>query len=357
MKLPTLVPPQMPSILPTRIAFVGEAPSSEELLKGRPFVGPSGRIFNSVLRSAGLNREEYLITNVFSEKLPDNDVAAWCSPLATARAGGYTDLPPIGDAGFLRPEYRWHLTRLKEELEQCQPSVIVPLGGTALWALTGMNNIGALRGTVAASTSLVPGAKLVPTYHPAFLMKQWKYYTVVVGDLQKAAKEASRGASIYLPTRELILEPTLDDVRDSVGRLLMADLLSVDIETGWGQITCIGFAPSPEWAICVPFVDLRNPDRNYWPTAEQEAAAWGYVRDVLTSPVKKLGQNFQGYDLYWLLKQPKIAVKNLTHDTRLMHHALNPELPKSLEFMQGYGTQGAWKHFGQRGKKMEKRDD
>lgn len=349
------VPPKWPTILPPKIAFIGEAPSHEELTKGIPLVGPSGRMFNSLLQSAGLNREEYLVTNVFSEKLPDNDVSNWCSNLTDARAGGYTTLPPIGDAGFLRPEHHWHLDRLKEELERCQPSVVVPLGGTALWALTGQTSIGALRGTVAASTMLVPGMKLVPTYHPSFVMKQFKFYTVVVGDLQKAAKEAERGPGIYLPKRELVLEPTLRDIRDSVGRLCMADLLSVDIETGWGQITCIGFSPEPSYALCVPFVDRRNVNKSYWPTAREETEAWGYVRDILGASVPKLGQNYGAYDAFWLLKKYHMPTRNMRHDTRLMHHALFAELPKSLEFMQGYGSQGAWKHMGKH--KKEKRDD
>lgn len=348
------VPAQWPSVIPTKIAFIGEAPSHDEVDKGKPFVGPSGRIFNSLLRTAGLNREDYLVTNVFSEKLPDNDVVNWCAKLGDARAGGYTDLPPIGDAGFLRPEYRWHLDRLREELVKCQPTVIVPLGGTALWALTGQTNIGSVRGTVVKGSRLVPGAKLLPTYHPSFVMKQWKFYTVVADDLARAAKEADRGAAIYLPRRELLLAPTLDEIRDSIPKLLATDLLSVDIETAWGQITCIGFSPSPEFAICIPFVDLRNISRSYWGTVDEEAQARRYVQHILTSPVPKLGQNFGAYDLYWLLKKWRMTVRNLSHDTRLQHHALFAELPKSLEFMQSYGTQGAWKHLG---KPQDKKDD
>lgn len=349
------VPPQWPKVRPTKIAFVGEAPSWEEEHKGQPFVGPSGRLLNSMLRSAGLNREDYLVTNVFSEKLPDNDVGGWCSTLPVARAGGYTDLPPIGDSGFLRPEYRHHLDRLKGELEACAPTVIVPLGGTALWAVTGQTSVGSVRGTVTAATRIVPGVKLLPTYHPAFVMKQFKFFPVVVADFQKAAQEAERGRAIIHPTRELILEPTFTEVRDSVQRLFDTDLLSVDIETAWGQLTCIGFSPSPEYGICVPFVDRRNISRSYWSTAAEEAEAWKVVRHILASPVAKLGQNFGGYDLYWLLEKYRCRVRNLTHDTRLMYHALYPELPKSLEFLQAHATQGAWKHMGKH--KQEKKDD
>lgn len=343
--------PQQPRTTPTPIAFVAEAPTWEEEHYNAPY---KSRLFNSMLRAAGLNREDYLLTYVFNESLPDGDVAAWCAPLTVARAGGYGDLTPIGDSGILLPEHRHHLDRLRGELEACSPSVIVPLGGTALWAFTGSTGIGAVRGTVAEATMLRPGAKLLPTYPAAFIQKQFKFYSVVVDDLQRAAKEATRGASIFLPTRELILEPTLNQVRDSVQRILNTDLLSVDIETAWGQITCIGFSPSPDYGICVPFVDRRNVSRSYWSTAEQEAEAWKVVRSVLASDTAKLGQNFGGYDLYWLLEKHRCYVRNLTHDTRLMYHALFPELPKSLEFMQAHSTQGAWKFMG---KHKAKKDD
>lgn len=349
------VEPQWPDKIPTKIAFVGEAPEEEEVEKGKPFVGPSGRLFNTLMRTAGLDRTEYMITNVFSEKLPDNDVSNWCSPLGEAKPGGYTDLPPIGSAGFLRPEYRWHLERLREELCQAQPTVIVPLGGTALWALTGQTGIAAHRGSVAAASQVVPGHKIIPTFHPKAVMHQWKFYPVVVGDLIRARAEAERGPAIILPKRELILEPTIEDINDAIPRLAAGDPLSVDIETGWGQLTCIGFAPSAEYAICVPFLDKRAFNRNYWLIPEQEAQAWKLVRRILDLPNAKLGQNFGGYDFYWLLEKYNLRARNMTEDTRLLHHAIYPELPKGLEFMgNSYATQGAWKQWG---KKQEKRDD
>lgn len=356
MKVVPYDPPwSLPEDTLPRIAFVAEAPSWEELDKGHPLVGPSGRIFNAALRTAGLERSEFLITSVFNEKLPDNDVANWCVSLADAKLAGVpTDLPPIGSAGFIRPEHRYHLQRLKEELDEWQPTVVVPLGGTALWAFTGQTSITSLRGSVTAAVYLVPGKKLVPTLHPAYVMRQWKLFAVLVGDIIRANSEALRGPTIVFPKRELLLDPTIEDVRAYLPRLLQSDLLSVDIETGWGQITSIGFAPDVEHAICIPFIDKRTPDRNYWRTAADELEAWKLVREALASPVPKLGQNFATYDAFWLLEAEHVATRNLLHDTRLLHHALYPELPKGLEFMgNSYATQGAWKGWA---RADEKRD-
>lgn len=352
------VPPQLPRRFPAPIAFIGEAPGIEETQKLQPFVGTSGRLFNSLLRTANLDREDFLVTNVFNQKLPDNDVKNWCMTMTEARGteGGMA-LPPIGDRGFLRMEHRHHLTRLQQELEEWQPRVIVPLGGSALWALTGDSRITAHRGAVRAATMLVPGAKLVPTFHPMAVQHQWKFFAIVVGDILRASIEAAKGPHIILPRRELLLEPTLDDIEAYLPRLLRSSSLSVDIETGWGQITCIGFAPDAEHSINIPFLDKRRPDRNYWPTADHEAMAWGFVRRVLEAPVPKLGQNFGGYDAYWLLRKMHIGPRNFRADTRLLHHALYPELAKTLEFMaSAYGTQGAWKQWG-RAAQRTKRDD
>lgn len=350
------VPPQWPKTLPTKIAFVGEAPSYEELDKGQPLVGPSGRIFNAMLRTAGLDREDYFITNVFDEKIPDNKIKNWCVGIKDAKAGGYLGvLPPIGSNGILDIRYHHHLARLADELRRANPTVIVPLGGTALWAFTGKSNIGQMRGTAFPASRIMAGVKLIPTYHPSFIMKKYTQYSIVVRDLQYASQEAEKGNIVEQATRRLILEPSLADIRSVIPAIQSSPLLSVDIETGWGQITCIGFAWDQENAICIPFIDQRQNNKSYWSSPEDEAEAWRLVRQILASDVPKLGQNFGGYDFLWLLRKYNLAVKNYSQDTRLLSHALYPELPKDLGFLgSSFSTQGAWKYMGHKG---AKRDD
>lgn len=349
------VPPQYPENPYPRIAFVGEAPGAVETEKGIPLVGSAGRIFDAMLRTVGLDRKEFLVTNVFDQKLPDNNLAAWCLPLAEARQQGLTDLPPVGSAGFLKSEYRWHLERLRDEILAVNPSIIVPLGPTALWAFTGSACIASARGNIRTASHVVPGIKLLPTYDPKFVMQQWKYFSVVARDIERAYYEGASSRSVRLPERKLLVEPTLNEWRDYMPKLLSSDLLSVDIETGWGQITCIGFAPNANEAISVPFVDLRRPSRSYWPSLQEEYEAWMLVKQILESPVPKLGQNFGMYDAFWLIDRVGIEPRNFLHDTRLMHHAMYPELPKSLQFMAAnYTAQGTWKTWGKKG---VKRDD
>lgn len=344
------VPSQQPRAIPCKIAFLGEAPGEDELDKGLPFVGADGGVFNAALRAANLDRADYWIGHVFDQKLPDDDLRNWCGP-------DKGPLSPIPGMGHLRAEFHWQLDRLAAELAAVQPSVIVPLGPTALWALTGMINTLQVRGNVMPCQYTVPGlAKVLPTYHPGQVRAMWKFLPVFIGDLIKAAVEADKGPQIVFPEKELLIGPSIGDLMAWEARLLASDLLSVDIETGWGQITCIGFAPDARAAICVPFVDLQRPSRSYWPSVGEELTAWLWVDRILGSPVPKLGQNYGGYDASWLLVKHGIRTMNMAEDTRLLHHALYPELPKDLASMSGsYTSQGAWKVM--RGTGEDKRDN
>lgn len=324
------------SPLGPRLAFIGKAPGDDEMDRGRPFVGPSGRVFDSLLRSAGIDRKQVWVGNVFDTQAPDNDTAAWERDPAIA-----------GPA----------LERLAKEMEYAKPTVIVPMGDVALWALTEHRDISAHRGAVMSATRVAPGVKIVPTFHPAHVMRQWKYFVVVVDDIIKAAREADRGPAIVYPDRKLWIEPTLTEVVAFADRCVAyPGELGVDIETGWGQITCIGFSLGSAEAMCIPFVDMRQPNRSYWGSPEIEFKARAQVKRVLECPVPKCGQNYGGYDWYWIYHKWGVATMNYRDDTRLIHHAIYPEMDKSLAFMGNtYGDQGPWKTLGWRG--TEKKDD
>lgn len=335
--MPVKVPPQLPASGRAKIAFVGEAPSDEELEKLQPLVGPSGRVFNAMLRAANLEREDYLVTNVFDEKAPDNDVVK---------------------AGWLKDEARIaeNFARLNTELTAAQPNVIVPMGATAFWAFTGINSIQNQRGAVSKATRIVPEAKMVPTYHPAAVMRSWQLLPIAVKDFEKAAAEAELGPKVVYPRLEIYVEPSVRDVQQFVAEAHESGKLSVDIETGWGQITSIAFAPTTSRAFAVPFVDLRKPNKSYWPTDRDELAVWLAVRDILEYPNPKVGQNYM-YDLFWLYLQKGIATRNYRYDTRLRHKVLFPELPADLGNMGATYTRiGAWKNWGGRYQKEVKKD-
>ena len=297
-------------------------------------MGGSGRVFNAMLRTAGIDRAEVLLTHVFDRQAPENKPEVWRTN-AERRTEAFD--------------------RLASELERARPNVVVPLGPTALWAFTGQTALTPFRGNIVQASRIRPGQKLVPTFHPREVMAQWKFMPVVVQDFVRAFSE-SRFPEIRPVEGHLLLEPNLDDVRTFLAECRKARLLSVDIETGWGLITSIGFAPNPTVAMSIPFVDLTRPDRSYWRTPETEREVWLEVKHLLEDPsIPKLGQNFT-YDAFWLWKRAGIGVRGYVEDTRLKHHAIYPELPKDLAFMSSYTDLGAWKHMGGRYNAETKRD-
>lgn len=348
----------VPEHCKAKVLFVATAPLEGER---EPLTGAAGRELDRVFKLAGLVRKDHAFTTVFDRPIPGNDLenitVATVEKNAKVKEGEWADydVPAIKRGRWLLPEWDPR-ARLADEIKRVNPNLLVPLGDEALWAVTGESGIGKVRGALGMAEApwLDRAYKMLPSYHPAFIMRNYSQRVVLIADMMKVVREME-SPELHLPTRELWIEPTLEDIRAFKRDYLdPADLISVDIETAAGQIDCIAFSPSPYLSLCVPFTDTKGR-WNYWPTLEEEQAAWRLVRDILRSPTPKLLQNGL-YDVYWLYVKYKIKVRNYLHDTRLLHHALYPELPKSLDFMVSlHANERAWKLLNE--KKSTKRDD
>jgi len=336
--------------LNAKIMLIGEASGADEDLLGRPFVGSSGRELTKMLAEAGIARSDCYITNVFFDRPADNKVESWMVKKADLPAG-YA-MPPIARGLYLAPEKLGEVSRLREEIQRVKPNIIVALGATALWALTGQTGIRSLRGAVLESEF----GKVLPTFHPAYIMRAWSDRLILVADLQKAKKH-SESPVFVRPNRRLLINPTIIEVESFYAKhLSSAPLISVDIETKSGQITCVGFAASRDCGLVIPFVDLRQDDGCYWPYLE-ELRAWKVVRRVVSGPAKLLFQNGV-YDSQYFLRYG-ISVREFTEDTLVLHHSLYPELQKGLGFQGSiYLDEPAWKLMRKRHfKETVKRDE
>lgn len=330
------------------IALVGEAWSEQEERERTPFVGAAGYELTRMLTDAGISRSDCFITNVFNFRPKDNDIETLCG----SKGAGLEELPAIRPGKFISREYQGEIDRLYSDLTRESPNVIVALGNTPSWALLGTTGISKIRGTVTFSERV--GRKVLPTYHPAAVLRQWELRPVTVLDLMKARRE-SAFAEVRRPERTVYIEPTLADMEWFYGRYLIhSRLISYDIETSGDQITCIGFAPDPSCALVVPFVDPRREGRSYWPSAGDERSAWDFVRRVLGLPQPKLAQNGL-YDIHYLWRQYGIPVVNAEHDTMLLHHALQPESQKGLGFLGSvYTNEASWKIMRTKGTELKK---
>lgn len=325
-----------------KVALVGEAWSESDAQVKLPFQGTSGAELTRMLNEAGMKRHEFFLTNVFARRPPDNKILKFF----TGKKLGSQAFSPYTKGKFLLPELEPELVRLREELSAVRPNLVVALGGTACWALLGSSGIKALRGTVAEST-LVPGLKVLPTFHPSYVLRSWSDRPIMVADFLKVKREREF-SEIRRPERRVLVDPTLAELAawiynlDGTVRAPRQGYFSCDTETERRQITMIAFADHISEAICIPFVDWRHAERSYWTTPSDELAAWKMVKDILESPYPKLFQNGL-YDLQYI-RQMGFRPWNVTDDTMLLHHALFPELPKSLAFMGSTQTnEPAWK--------------
>lgn len=318
-----------------KIAIVGEAWSAEEAKARAPFVGAYGQELTRMLAEAGIHRADCFLTNVFNVKPePNNDVENLC----TDKTNGIVEFGALKAGKYPRREYAPELERLKAELTSVKPNIIIALGNTACWFLLGNSGISKIRGTVTESRF----GKVLPTYHPAAVLREWSLRPVTVLDLAKAARESDY-PHIQRLERTVYMEPELADLEWFYREhLANADRIAEDIETFGNQITCIGFAPSPSVSLVVPFVDNRKPGNSYWPTLEHEIAAWRWVKRVNALPAAKTFQNGM-YDMNFLWHYG-VPINNPAEDTMLLHHSLQPESEKGLAFLGSvYTNEASWK--------------
>ena len=345
-----------------QIAIVGEAWGREEEKARAPFVGGSGYELTKMLKEAGIHRADCFLTNVFNLHPPSNDLSFLCGPKVQA-IPGYPKLLRGRDKShnyytgdYVRRNFLPELERLSDELIEADPNIVVALGNTALWALTGKTTISKLRGATVLSTHCAAGFKVLPTYHPAAVLRQWNLRPIAVIDFQKSLRESEFG-DIRRPIREIWIEPTLEDIYEFHRSFIEGvPLISVDIETSGRSITCLGIAPSRSRAIVIPFYSRKGLGRNYWSTAKLEREVWGYISELLGDPSQgKLFQNGM-YDIAFLWRAMGIKVANAMEDTMLLHYSLQPESLKGLGFLGSvYTDEGSWKDM--RKFKGTKRDD
>lgn len=318
----------------TKLMIVGEAWGKDEEAAGQPFVGASGRLLNQMLSMAGIDREECYVTNVLNLRpRPSNDIKNCCGP----KADGIPSMPALSPGKYLRKEYEGELARLYAEVEKISPNLVLAFGATAAWAFLRTSGISKIRGSTAESYR---GVKVLPTYHPAAIMRDWTLRPIVIADLHKAKRE-QEFPEVRRPQREVWLEPTLIDIGKFV-QLYADNTCCVDIETIGDMITCVGIAPSTSISIVIPFFDPTKPGKNYWPTAREEYLAWGWIKFIC----ERWPTVFQNgmYDIHFLWRTMGIRVLNAVEDTMLLHHALQPELEKGLGFLGSiYTDEASWK--------------
>jgi DNA polymerase I len=299
------VPPQ---VGPSLRLVVAEAPGAEEAEQGKPLVGGSGKIFDSLLRKAKVPRDSLTIINTINCRPPNN-----VYPTDSA-ARGYCTEQEAKDA--VSHCYRAHV----EPLLHSRPwDSILALGDKALRGLTD-----ATGGITKWRGSPLPlkgedKPKVVATLHPAYLMRDQSMIPVAISDIKKGTQ---------VPPEYYNLRPTVQDVIDFRSKFVCFDLESNRFT---GQITMVGLQYKPYHVMVVPFTG-RYIDE---------------IKRIFREATHVVGHNITMFDLPKLKDHGvEISQECQIWDTILMQHLLQPDLPHDLEFVSSIFTQKpAWKHL------------
>lgn len=286
-----------------RLAIVGEAPGKTELKEGRPFIGPSGRVLQRLLRKHGYEREDVVWTN-----------AVPCE---------------VRKESELRKAAKLCRDRLNRELKGVQH--VVPVGGHALQAILREKkkpSIMKARGFVYHL-----GDRLVmPTVHPAFVLRSPLWESVIDLDFDRVHRVATEG---WMPPEKLegrkrLLIKTVEALERECETL--SDTISLDVETTEdaatrNELICFSMTniPKADKTVVVPWSCDMSGNGRYFGARQHE------VVDIMNRCLERrvaVTHNGPSFD-HIVLSRYGIEVGDWD-DTLIAHHAFASHMPQRL---------------------------
>jgi len=270
-----------------QVLFLGEALGAEEALRNRPFVGGAGRTLNNLLFKAGVKRSECYVTNVVRCRPPGNRTPAETEILYCTKQHNLRD--------FVK-----------------KFNLVVPLGNVALWALTGKAQITKWRGSVFTTQD---GVKILPTMHPAAIMRQQDMFPAVVSDLSKIPTEC-QFKDYVPPKQEYNLWATGPDRHE--GKDFSFDVETNCLAAKQGSLTVLGLSDEEGTA-------------NVYHNLDPEL-----FKPLFASRQVKAGHNL-AFDVSHL-EANGIPVSPPWFDTMIAHHIVLSDVPNDLGFVSSLYT-------------------
>jgi uracil-DNA glycosylase family 4 len=280
------------------LMYVGEAPGEDEARYRKPFIGGSGKVFDRICHLAGDESNAHHVTNCVK-----------CRPEHNRRP---TD-------GEIRACSRYIIS----EIETINPNIIVALGDTALYVLTGKTGITKHRGVPLEGFG---GRKILATLHPAYVMRDQSKYCLPIFDIQRALTESKfpelrRVPVVYVTdARPDVHGATILD-RCRRSGVVVFDLETTNLDPRTSHVICNGLSDgTPGHAECY----------RWSPEVQQITAA------LFADPtIEVVGQNNESFDIPFLSVKGVPEPIGKVFDTMIGQFLVNADLPKDL------GTLGA----------------
>lgn len=343
--------------IPSRIMLVGEAPGAEEERTGLPFVGASGQELNRMLQDAGIMRSECYATNVCKFRPPNNQLAAW---IAKAKK----DITPAHKqwrGKWVLPQITEGYAELLTEIEMVQPNLIIAFGNLAMLALTGNWGVLKWRGSqlvmnyaedfkadwkaknprICDDSNLITSfgnglPKVLPTIHPAAVLRQYELRPLVMTDLRRAKRQMVSREYADKPVWNFHVRPDFTKVINVITTLTqLLDAgherwLDFDIETVGGHIDSVGFSWSRQDALCIPFM-TRGNKAGYW-SLEEETEIIQRMYVLLTHKNVRIRWQNGLFDAQYIHRHWHFIPRG-AQDTMISQHSAFAALPKGLGFL------------------------
>lgn len=333
---------------------IAEAPGDKEVERGEPLVGPSGLELGAAWSAIGTRRSRFNYVNVLACRPPtlhkkQNNLRGFLHQLkATNKKRAAEEKPPIPSPfDCCRP-------RFKKDLRRGGTKNLIALGGTALEALRGTGgSIMDLRGGPLEAA----GARILPTLHPAFVLRSRRYLQAFHADLSRAVRWFETGLEWRDP--DVIYWPNLGQVRVFLAHAKHHSnrFTVIDVETAPGfsgeswkfydsnfdKLRCLGLCLADgATAMVVPFRSKTDPGiRRFYETGEGRAIV-RELRDFFAGPWMKAGHNLS-YDSAVVEHHFGVSIEPRI-DTIGLHKFASPELPHNLGYVGSvYTDVTSWK--------------
>jgi uracil-DNA glycosylase family 4 len=300
------------------ILFCGEAWGANEAKEKKPFCGRSGAMLNRLLLQAGIFRESCYITNVMHDQPKGNDFSQYYLDGAKRKV--------------LSPVLSNAVEVLREKLLRLRPSVIIPLGEEPLKAVLGLEykSISNWRGSILDFKSI----PVVPTFHPAYLLRMGGWASVAfIEDLKRAIQVKNGKLEAKIPILKLCeLADQLDIYFGTIAETIGYCAFDIETTTKGGEwIKCIGFACNNNEGVVIPFpqdiVTREHLNLQY------------VIRKWMTSgQIKWIGQNAYNFDIPYIERVWGFTVVNYVFDTMVAHSLIYPEFPHDLGTLVSFYT-------------------
>jgi len=292
LKTYALVPPRGPSGTAS-IVFVGEAPGHDEVRLNKVFIGRSGELLRRCLDAYQLASTAW-ITNACLCYVPDvamKEAASLCCR-----------------------------DRLVAEIKAKAPKIVVTLGNIPTHALLGgaITGISVRRGKIVDSAEL--GTKVLPTYHPAAILRGADLYPDFTADLQKAAREVSGEAEAEAKAEERPQAEATMDFAKAFAAAERSPYAILDLETS-------GFRYGQDKILCVVVGTVES----IFVIQQEVIYTPEFAQALQACKVKWVGHGSK-FDRAFLKAQLGVDIV-FSFDTQLAHYALDERGTNDLKLL------------------------